>query len=119
MREIPGCEKLGTQQCGMVISDLVIQHIDEVCIEGVKVIKLGKLGEDQRQLLAEVGLRELHLPHVKTPDPGDLVVPVDHRGCFSLGFGQNYVCEVLGRGDHGNLLEIVERHDDHSLSTTL
>ena len=102
-----------------MMANLIIQNIDEVCIERVKIVELGKLGEDQGQLLTEVGLRELHLPHVKTPDPRDLVVPVDHRRRLPLGFGQYNVCEVLGRGDHGNLLEVVEGHDDHNPSTIL
>ena len=103
----------------MMISNLIIKNVDEVCIERAKVVKLGELGEDQGQLLAKVGLRELHLPHVKTPDPGDLIVPVDHRRRLPLGFGQYNVCEVLGRGDHSDLLEIVKGHDDHSPSTIL
>ena len=102
-----------------MISNLVVKHVDEIGIEGVKVVELWKLGEDQGQFLAEVGLRELHLPHVEASNPRDLVVPVNHRGRLPLGFGQYNVCEVLGRGDHGDLLEIVEGHDDHSPSTVL
>ena len=102
-----------------MISNLVIEHVNQIGIEGVKVVELWKLGKDQGQFLAEVGLRELHLPHVETSNPRDLVVPVNHRGRLPLGFGQYNVCEVLGRGDHGDLLEIVEGHDDHSPSTVL
>ena len=102
-----------------MISNLVIKHVDEISIEGVKVIKLWELREDQGQFLAEVGLREFHLPHVEASNPRDLVVPMDHRGRLPLSFGQYNVCEVLGRGDHGDFLEVVKGHDDHSPSTIL
>ena len=47
---------------------LVIEHVDQICIEGVKIVQLGKLGENEGKLLAEVGLPELDLPHVEAPD---------------------------------------------------
>ena len=61
----------------------------------MKIVQLGKLGENKGKLLAEVGLRELDLPHVEAPDPRDLVVPVDHCGSLPLGFGQDNICKVL------------------------
>ena len=98
---------------------LVIQDIDEVCIEGMKVIQLREFGENQGQLLAEVRLCEFHLPHVEAPDPGDLVVPMDHRWCLPLSFGQDDVREVLCSGDHSDLLEIVKGHVGRDPSTAL
>ena len=95
-----------------MISDLVIEHVDQICIEGMEIVQLGKLGENEGKLLAEVGLRELDLPHVEASDPRDLVVPVDDCGSFPLGLREHNVCEVLGSGDHSYLLEVVERHGD-------
>ena len=91
---------------------LIIEHVDQICIEGVEIVQLGKLGEDEGKLLAEVGLRELDLPHVEAPDPRDLVVPVDDSGSLPLGLREHNVCEVLGSRDHSYLLEVVKRHGD-------
>ena len=91
---------------------LVIEHVDQICIEGMEIVQLGKLGENEGKLLAEVCLRELDLPHVEASDPRDLVVPVDDCGSLPLGLREHNVCEVLGGGDHSYLLEVVERHGD-------
>ena len=68
--------------------------------------------QDQCQLLREVGLRELHFPHVETPDPGYLVVFVDHCGGLPLSLRQDNVGEVLAGGHHADLLEVVVSHLD-------
>ena len=116
MREIPGCK----HNCSDITKPyLVIEHVDQICIEGMEIVQLGKLGENEGKLLAEVGLRELDLPHVEAPDPGDLVVPMDHRWCLPLSFGQDDVREVLCSGDHSDLLEIVKGHVGRDPSTAL
>ena len=108
MREIPGCEHTVAQTPRKPY--LVIEHVDQICIERMKIVQLGKLGENEGKLLAEVGLRELDLPHVEASDPRDLVVPVDDCGSLPLGLREHNVCEVLGGRDHSYLLKIVERH---------
>ena len=89
---------------------LVVEDVDQVGVKGVEVVQLGKLCQDEGKLLAEVTLGELDLPHVETPDPGDLVMPVDNCGGLPLGLGQHDVREVLAGGHHAYLLEVVVRH---------
>ena len=38
-------------------------------------------------------------------------MPMDHSWCLPLGFRKDNVCEVLGRRNNRNFLEIVVRHD--------
>ena len=73
-------------------------------------LDLRKVCQDQIQLIVEILLRELDLPQVKTPDPGNLIVTVDDGRSLALRLGQDDVDEVLHRRDHRDLLEIVQRH---------
>ena len=53
---------------------------------------------------------EFDFSHVKTADPGDLVMFVDHGRGLPLGLGQHDVREVLARGHDADLLEVVVGH---------
>ena len=55
---------------------------------------------------------ELDFSHVKTADPGDLVMFVDHSRGLPLGLGQHDVREVLARGHDADLLKVVVGHLD-------
>ena len=60
---------------------------------------------------------ELDFSHVKTADPGDLVMFVDHGRSLPLGLGQYDVREVLARGHDTDLLKVVVGHlDGYDLS---
>lgn len=74
------------------------------------VFQFGKLVDDGGELFTKVGLGEFDFPHVKAPDPADLVLLVHHSGCLALGLGQDDIDKVLGGGDHRNLLEVVLHH---------
>lgn len=49
-------------------------------------IQFGEVGEDLREAVVVVLLRELHLSHVKMSDAVDLVVFVDDCGSLPLSF---------------------------------
>lgn len=53
----------------------------------VTYIKLREVGENLREAVVVVLLRELHLPHVKMSDAVDLVMFVDDCGRLPLCFG--------------------------------
>lgn len=53
----------------------------------VTYVKFWEVGEDLREAVVVVLLRELYFPHVKMPDAVDLVMFVDHCGCLPLCFG--------------------------------
>lgn len=59
-------------------------------------------------------LREFYFSRVELPYSGYLVVFVDNCRCLSLSLRENYVYEVLRRGNNSNLLEIIMRHLEQS-----
>lgn len=50
-------------------------------------VEFGEVGEDLRESVVVVLLREFHLPHVEVPDAVDLVMLVYHRRRLPLSFG--------------------------------
>lgn len=66
----------------------------------------------------EVLLCEFDLSHIKVSNPGYLITPMDDGRCFPLSLGQDYVGEVLARGDDRDSLEVVlVRHDYQHLKS--
>lgn len=55
-------------------------------------------------------LGELDFPGVELADSGYLEVFSDDGRCFALGAREDDVDKVLGRGNHGDLLEVVVAH---------
>ena len=76
------------------------------------ILQFWELSQDHRELLRKICLSELHFPHVETTDPGYLVMPVDDSRCLPLCLGQHDVREVLARGHHTDLLEIIVCHGE-------
>lgn len=58
-------------------------------------VKFGEVGEDLREAVVVVLLRELHLSHVEVSDAMNLVMFVYHRGRLPLCLGQSDVDEFL------------------------
>lgn len=50
-------------------------------------VEFGEVGEDLREAVVVVLLREFNLPHVEVSDSVDLVVLVDDGRRLPLGFG--------------------------------
>ena len=74
---------------------LVIQHVDQGRVEGVDVVRLREVLQDVRKLLVVRGLRELHLPHVKTTDTRDRVTRMHHRRRLTLSLRKKNVDHLL------------------------
>lgn len=95
---------------GQLVVVAVVEDVHEVAVERVDILQLGEVGQDEAELLAEVALRELDLPHVESPDAADLVLFVHYGGRLPLRLGEDDVDELLGRGHDGDLLEVVLHH---------
>ena len=80
--EVAGHVELAQRKLEVV---LVVQHIEQIRIEGVDVIDLGEVIQDLTQLLMPVGLRVLDLAHVERADAGDGPAIVDNCGRLALG----------------------------------
>ena len=95
---------------GELVVVLVVEHIHEVSIERMDIIKLRKLVQDGRQLVVERLLGELDFPSVELANSRYLEVLADDGGCLALGLGKDNVDKVLGGGNHRDLLEVVVTH---------
>ncbi len=82
-------------------------------------IKLWKLLQYHIQPLLKRILRKFNLPHIKMPDPRNLIARVDHRGRLSLQLRQGDVDELRRGRDHGDGFEVVEgRHVETGVGFT-
>ena len=86
---------------------LIIKHIDEICKEGVYIIKFGEIFKDMSKFFMECRLGELDFSHVEGTDTRNLIGGMNDCGCFPLGFRKNDVDEILSWSDHGDLFEVV------------
>ena len=74
------------------------------------VVETRKVGQNLRELLMALGVRELDLAHVELPNAHDVVAWVNYGGRFALRLREDNVDEVRRSGDGLNLLEIVHDH---------
>lgn len=89
---------------------LIIEHMQEIRVEGMDSLKAGELVNDAGELLVEVLLREPHLAHVELTQARDRIPLVHHRRRLSLRARQDDVNHLLPRRDHRYPLEIELHH---------
>lgn len=88
----------------------VVEHIEQVCIEGVYVIHFWEILQNFCEGLMPCCLCVLDLPHVELAYPRDLPSLVADGRRLALGSGQNCIHECLRRRNHLDLFEIVQHH---------
>mmetsp|Transcript_19433 Transcript_19433/g.74612 ORF Transcript_19433/g.74612 Transcript_19433/m.74612 type:complete len:651 (-) Transcript_19433:57-2009(-) len=88
----------------------VVQHVHEIGVERVDLVEDREVIEDTRELVVEVLLRILDLPHVELPDSADSIALVNDRWRLPVGLRQDDVNEVVRAGHDLNLFEVVLRH---------
>lgn len=90
---------------------LIIEHVEQVAVEGVDVLHLWEVIQYLGELLVPALRRELDLAHVKLPDTLNSPAIVHHSGRLALRLAQHDIYEILCRRDHLHALEVVGRHD--------
>merc|ERR1712180_2962 len=88
---------------------LIVQHVHEISIEWMDILHAGEISDDLSELVMVVLLCELDLSEIEASYAGDVVLLVDDGGGLALGFGEDDIDEILGGGDHLDLLEVVLR----------
>jgi len=74
---------------------LVVQHVEQVGVEGVDVVDFWEVVQDEGELFVPALRRELDLAHVELTDALNAPAIVNDRWCLPLGFAQHDVDEVL------------------------
>merc|ERR1712183_352915 len=87
----------------------IIKHVHEISIERMNVLHAWEVSDDLCELVMVVLLCELDLSKVESSNATDVVLFVDDGGRLSLGFGEDDIDEVLGGGNHLDLLEVILR----------
>lgn len=93
-------------KCELVVI-LVVENIEKVGEKGMNFLDLGKFADDQTESVVKVLLCVFDLSHIKITDSRYLITTVDDCGCFSLGFRENDIGEILTRWHHSDSLKIV------------
>ena len=85
----------------------VVEHIHQVSIERVDVVKFWELINDGAEFLVDRCLHVLHFSHVKLSDSGNFESGSNHGWCFPLSFTQRNINQLVSVWDLGDSLEIV------------
>lgn len=88
----------------------VVENVHEVGVERMNIVELRKFVQDGRQLVVERLLGEFDLSRVELANSGYLEVLADDGGRLALGAREDDIDEILGGGNHRDLLEVVVTH---------
>lgn len=82
------CDGLGFVHVteGQLVMISIVEHIHEISVEGMHVVKFGERINDGLQFLGDGGLHELDLAHVELANTLNLETGRDHGRCLTLGF---------------------------------
>ncbi|WVZ02650.1 hypothetical protein V8G54_023456 [Vigna mungo] len=95
----------------------VVEHMEEIPIEGMNIIKPGELINYGRELIIKILLSVLHLAHVELAEPRNCISLVHNSRCLPLGTREDDINEIFPIWHHSNLLKIILNH--RTLSTFL
>ncbi len=85
----------------------IVQNVEQVRIEGMNIIDLGKVCKNGIEFFIERILGELYFAHVKRTDTRDLVSFVDYGGSLALCLGKDNIDKLSVCWHRLNLFEIV------------
>ena len=85
----------------------IVQHVHQIGIEGMDVVKFWETINDSAQFFIHSFLHEFNLAHIELSDALDFESLRDNCRRFALSFTQDDVNEVVSLGNFNNLLKVV------------